>query len=254
MREQLPFSTLRPAELEGSDRRHLPLAATMSLWFVLTLWMTPALATSQQAQRLPARSAADAPRQSAADLAAPVGCSNLLENSGFELGVSDFGPWVAGGFATVTEERAHSGYYGVWMGGYKSPSDKLYQAVTVPAGVNSVTLHYWWNMHSLDDGHTPYDYLHVDLQTADGQTLKPLAMLDNTYERDAWRESSFDLTGYAGESLRIHFRCSGNAQFVTSYFLDDIELEVCAGVATPTPTSVPRERSYLPLIWYGAPI
>ena len=253
MRDYLACLTWRPAELEGSDRR-LPLVAAVSLCIFSLLWLWPAQAASRQGPRVLAASVTEMPRPPAADLPTVLGCSNLLKNGGFELGVSDLAPWVASGFAHVTEERAHSGDFGVWMGGYKTPSDTLYQAVTLPADADSATLRYWWNMHSLDDLHTAYDYLHVDVQTEDGQTLEPLATLDNTYERDAWRESSFDLTGYAGESLRIHFRCSGNAQFVTSYFLDDIELDVCAGVATPTPTSEPRRRSYLPLIWHGAGI
>jgi len=238
--------------LQARDRRLLPLSAAISLCVLLTLWLWPARAASQPVQRVLVGSAAERPLSPATDVPVALGCGNLLENSGFELGVSDMGPWAAGGFAHVTEERAHGGYFGVWMGGYKSPSDTLYQAVTLPTDVDSLTLRYWWNMHSLDDVQTPYDYLYVDLQTADGQTLQSLATLDNTYERNMWRASSFDLTGYAGESVRIHFRCSGNAQFVTSYFLDDIELDACVGATTPTPTSAPRERSYLPLVWYGA--
>jgi len=250
MCEHLSCPTQSPADLKRAYRLRPLLVAALPLFMLLALWLWPALVAGWQPQRVLAGSAVDTTSPLAVDATVAAGCSDLLENGGFEQGVSDWGPWVAGGFAHVTEERSHSGYYGVWMGGYKTPSDTLYQAVTLPAGVDSATLHYWWNMHSLDDVHTPYDYLHVELQTAGGQTLRTLATLDNTHERDAWREYSFDLTPYAGQSLRIHFRCSGNARFVTSYFLDDIRLETCVAVATPTPTSEPSQRLYLPLVWH----
>jgi len=123
-------------------------------------------------------------------------------------------------------------------------------------------------MHSLDDGETPYDHLSVTLRTSDGDLLETLEMLDNTYVRNTWTQSTFDLSTYGGSSLRIHFGCTGNEQFITSFFLDDVELEVCSDVETPTPTASPtatatptftptptielREWRYLPLVWRDA--
>ena len=181
----------------------------------------------------------------------PPTCFNLVVNGDFEQGVSEPDPWVLGGHAEVSDERPHNGYFGVWMGGYQNADDTLYQLVSIPDDAVTVTFRYWWNMHSLDDAETPYDYLHVKLQTADGQPLAEVETLDNTGVRNAWTQSAFDLSAYKGSSLRLLFHCTGNELFITSFFLDDVELEVCGDFETPTPTATPAlvERRYLPLVW-----
>jgi hypothetical protein len=191
-------------------------------------------------------------------------CVNVVENGGFEQGPSDSDPWTLGGFTNVSEWRIHEGSFGVWLGGYGNADDTLQQLVAIPAGAEALNLRYWWNMQSLDDTETPYDFLYVTLQTAGGEVLRALEAMDNTDLRGSWIQSSFDLSEFSDTSLRIHFRCVGNAAFVTSYFLDDIELEVCGDLRTPTPTATPTpsptptptvvidEWRYLPLIWLGA--
>ena len=187
-------------------------------------------------------------------------CIDLLFNGGFEQGVADPDPWVLGGFAHVSEERSHGGSLGVWMGGYKNADDTLYQSVDIPSGVAVATLSYWWNMHSLDDTETPYDFLHASVRTSTGEPLAALETLDNTRERNSWSQSTFDVSSYSGTSVQIHFHGEGNPQFVTSFFVDDVELQVCGAPSTPTPTatSIPTptatptvarlEWRYLPLV------
>lgn len=172
----------------------------------------------------------------------PPTCVNLVVNGDFEQGVSEPDPWVLGGHAEVSDERPHSGYFGVWVGGYQNADDTLYQLVSIPDDAETVTFRYWWNIHSLDAVETPYDYLYVKLQTADGQPLAELETLDNTDVRNAWTQSSFDLSAYAGTSLRLFFHCTGNERFITSFFLDDVELEACGDMV----------RCYLPLVWHAA--
>jgi aminopeptidase S len=151
------------------------------------------------------------------------------------------------------------------MGGYRDASDTLYQLLAVPAEASSATLRYWWHMESLDDMETPYDSLHVTLRTADGELVELLETLDNTLVRSVWSQSTYDLTPYAGETLQIHFRCVGNQSFVTSFFLDDVEIEVCEQMDTPTPTTTPGAdptatptvftpvMRFLPLVWRESP-
>jgi len=193
----------------------------------------------------------------------PWACVNLVENGGFEQGAADPAPWLAGGFTHVSEEQAHGGYYGMWMGGYREANDTLYQLVTVPSEADETNLSYWWHMQSLDDAETPYDYLYVTLQTADGEVLAELEILDNTDRRNVWSQSTIDVGALAGTTFRIGFDCVGNGAFVTSFFLDDVELIVCGPSETPAPTqtatprpsatstAVPGQLRYLPLVWLG---
>ncbi|MDH7486816.1 MAG: hypothetical protein QHJ81_11135 [Anaerolineae bacterium] len=177
------------------------------------------------------------PSHSGSPVARAASCIDLLLNGDFEQGPSRPDPWVLGGFTEVSDQRPHSGHFGVWMGDYQNADDTLYQQVTLPADAGTAELRYWWSMHSVDDIETPYDYLYVTLQAADGTPLAVLETLDNTAVRDVWTQASFDLSDYRGLSLRIHFRCTGNEQFNTGFFLDDVTLEVCES-ATPTPTDI----------------
>jgi len=178
--------------------------------------------------------------QSSARSAAWRTCTDLVVNGDFEQGISNPTPWVLEGHAEVSDERPHSGYLGIWMGGYQDADDALYQLVSIPTDWQAAVLHYWWSMHSLDDAEKPYDYLYVTLQTADGEPLAELETLDNTGVRNVWTYSTFDLSAYIGMSLRLHFRCTGNEAFITSFFLDDVQLlELC-------------EHRYLPLVWHDS--
>lgn len=191
-------------------------------------------------------------------------CVDLVQNGGFEQGPANPVPWVLRGFTHVSEERAHRGYFGAWLGGYRDASDTLWQQLVIPAGASTATLRYWWHMDSLDDLETPYDHLRVALRTPEGELVQELETLDNTLQRSTWSQSAYDVSSYAGETLRIHFRCVGNGTFVTSFFLDDVELEVCGAFDTPTPTTTPGADStatptvvptiirYLPLVWRDA--
>jgi len=170
-------------------------------------------------------------------------CFEAIANGGFEEGggtTLELEPWVLEvGYAYLTDQPAHNGQFSVWTGGYKNAVDGFYQSVLLPHSLDSATLSYWWYMHSADDDVTPYDYLIVTLRDSQGGLLQELELIDNTGNRDSWGQSDFDLSPYAGEELRVHFRCLGNSQYVTSFFLDDVSLAVCQTLV----------NTYLPLIW-----
>ncbi|MBC8449938.1 MAG: hypothetical protein H8D78_19565 [Chloroflexi bacterium] len=200
-----------------SEKRHSLTALVVSLWLLVALL----LAASGVIAAAPA--------------AMPASCDDLVRNGDFEQGTSDPAPWILGGHTEISDQRPHGGDFGAWMGDYQATDDTLYQLVTIPADSDTAELRYWWSMQSVDDVETPYDYLYVTLQAADGMPLGDLETLDNTVARDTWTQVSFDLSDYRGVSLRIHFRCTGNEQFNTGFFVDDVELEVCES-PTPTPT------------------
>lgn len=182
------------------------------------------------------------------------GCNDVVVNGGFENGSADMSPWVPSGHAYVSEVWAHEGDFGLWMGGYPDALATVHQTVNLTGGGSTATLTYWWNMHSLDGSQVATDRLVVSLRTEEGEPLVELETLDNTGERGIWVQSTFDVGSYAGMDVQIHFGCTGDEQMVTSFFLDDIALEVCAEVGTATPTATPtatleeRVLRYLPLV------
>jgi len=197
-------------------------------------------------------------------LSRSLSCVNVVENGDFELGVGSLAPWVSKGFAVVSDQRVHSGSFAFWMGGYRNADDSLFQAVVIPEA-ESVTFSYWWNMHSLEDVSAAHDRLVVSLRSDTGEVIDVIDTRDNTGDRDAWAQAAFDLSPFRGMSVVLHISCQGDAENVTSFFIDDVELQVCGEVATATPTataaasatptstptatSTASHQTFLPLLW-----
>jgi hypothetical protein len=192
-------------------------------------------------------------------------CTDIVENGGFERSVDSWAPWVSKGFAVVSDQRVHTGNFAFWMGGYRNADDALFQSVVIPP-VQSATLSYWWNMHSLDDDAVARDLLVVSLRSVGGEVLEVVDTLDNTMDRDTWVQASFDLSDYRGMSLVLHMSCLGDGDHVTSFFIDDVELPACGDTVTPTPTAtgvasatptatptfVAAHKCFLPMVWREA--
>jgi len=163
-------------------------------------------------------------------------CVNVVENGDFERGVGTLAPWISKGFAVVSDQRVHSGSFAFWMGGYRNADDSLFQAVEIPEA-ESVSLSYWWNMHSLEDVSAVHDRLVVSLKSESGEVIGVIDTRDNTGDSDAWAQAAFDLSPFSGMSVVLHISCQGDAENVTSFFIDDVELQACGELATATPTA-----------------
>lgn len=181
----------------------------------------------------------------------PRACVNVIENGDFERGVDSLSPWASKGFAVVSDQRVHSGSLAFWMGGYRDADDSLFQWVVIPEA-QSVTLSYWLNMHSLEDEGAVHDFLIASVRSASGSVMRIVATQDNTGPRDTWEQITVDLSEFAGMGLELHMSCQGDGEDVTSFFIDDVELQACGDMATPTATPSPTSRRFLPLVWHEA--
>ncbi len=131
-----------------------------------------------------------------------------LTNPGFEAG--DLTGWTVDGTndaPVVTNTFSHSGTYSAALGNF-SPGDEsyepdgdssFYQTVTVPSG-NSM-LGFWYWPYSTDD--IEYDWQAVYIEDISGNILDT-AMLQCS-DSEFWVHRMFDLTPYAGQTIRIEF-------------------------------------------------
>jgi subtilase family serine protease len=151
------------------------------------------------------------------------GCvaTQLLGNTGFETGSAS--PWSAtsGVVSTASgSEAPHGGTYFAWMDGYGSAhTDTLSQTVTVPSGCTSATLSFWLKIDTAETSSTAYDKLTVKV----GSTT--LATYSNL-NKAAYTQRSFNLTGYAGQSVTVTFTGIEDASLQTSFVIDDVALSV----------------------------
>jgi hypothetical protein len=157
----------------------------------------------------------------------PGGCGESLTNGGFESGQS---PWIetsSGGYQLIDGTRPHTGTRSAFLAGYNNGVDTIYQQVTIPSNATSATLTYWWNLSTQEACCTPYDYMYAQVRNTSGTVLATLQTLNNTGPQNTWTRSTFNLLAYAGQTVRIYFRATNDVSLPTSFFVDDVSLNVC---------------------------
>ncbi len=119
-----------------------------------------------------------------------------------------------------------TGEWLAWITGQDNVSNTLYQDFSVPAGLTGARLRYSLLVTSDEPGGAN-DYFYVRLRQLDGTVLQEL-LLDNTFApKNQWvqREVNLiDLSPWSGQTLRLSFKGTTNAAYVTNFYLDDVSL------------------------------
>ena len=119
-------------------------------------------------------------------------------------------------------EPAHSGSWDAWLDGYgRSHTDTVSQSVTIPSGCSSYTLSFWLHIDSAETTTTAAnDKLTVTL----GSTT--LATYSNLNKASGYVQHSFDVSGFAGQTVTLTFKGVENNSRQTSFVVDDTALNV----------------------------
>jgi len=155
--------------------------------------------------------------------------TNVLANGGFESGSAGWTESSTSGLPIVATgaANAHGGNGYAWLGGYDAGSDTLHQDVTIPAGASPVTLRFWYRIWTEETSTAvAFDVLRVQVQSpATGAVLATLATYSNLSATSGWTQSAaFDLSAFAGQTVRLRFAASMDESAITSFLLDDIAL------------------------------
>jgi hypothetical protein len=156
----------------------------------------------------------------------------LIGNPGFENGSSNPSPWTAtsGVIDSSSSEAAHSGSWKAWLDGYGTThTDTLTQSVTIPSGATSATLSFWLHIDTDETTTTTaFDTLAVQVRNSSGTVLATLATYSNLNANTGFRQVSFNLLQYAGQSIQINLVGTEGSQIQTSFVVDDFALNVSA--------------------------
>ncbi|GGS60663.1 hydrolase [Streptomyces cinerochromogenes] len=151
----------------------------------------------------------------------------LLANPGFESGSTS---WTtsSGVITNDTGEAARTGSYKAWLNGYGSAhTDTLAQSVTIPAGCTSATLSFYLHVDTAETTtSTAYDTLKAQVLNSSGTVLSTLATYSNLNAASGYTQRSFDLAGYAGQTVTIKFTGTEGSTLQTSFVVDDTALNV----------------------------
>lgn len=179
-------------------------------------------------------------------VAAPAGTDVLL-NGGFEA--PDTGQyWSTGGlvYSTSAGVTPRTGSQMVWIGGYGSAdSDTLTTEVGIPSDATAATLRFWLNITTAETGSAAVDTMSVRAyDAATGALLGTLRTLSNLDPTTGWAPFSVDLLAHKGKALRLDWTSQENASLQTSWFMDDVSVEVAAPATGPTVLSVTPTSGY----------
>ncbi len=169
----------------------------------------------------------------------PVGCQNLLQNSGFET--TSPAQWSFQGAypGRIVTAPAYAGERAAQIGvptaaGNMAAYSTAYQSVDVPTWPTSVTLTFWEQPNGTGDGS---DVREVRLLRSNLSTLATLNA-DRSSGNGEWQPRTFDITQYKGQTLFVYFSLYNNGSGTQRWsYLDEVMLTVCNGDVTPTATA-----------------
>lgn len=151
----------------------------------------------------------------------------LLVNPGFEqdtLGWTDEPANI--NFPVSSGPRTGQGF--AWLNGYGTTHiDRLWQDVTIPAGVTTAALTFFLNITTAETTTTAVrDTLTLQVRDTSDTVLGTVATWSNLDATLGYVQQSVDLTAYAGQTVRIFAEGSENASLATNFQLDDFSLRV----------------------------
>nr|MCW1966869.1 hypothetical protein [Anaerolineae bacterium] len=171
------------------------------------------------------------------------GCVNVVVNSGFENN-EGWKQATKGGTGLFDPENPNSGQRSAWLGGQdQEPIQAIYQDISIPANASRVELSYMRYLHEEVSGllglfATPARF-RVVIANASGDIVETIENLTSDKSDDRWTQNKFDLTSYAGKSLRLAFSAENPRSNVSSFFVDDVVVASCAAAATGSTGSSP---------------
>ena len=153
------------------------------------------------------------------------GCTNAIVNPGFETGTT---PWTISGQVTrSTGTFPHSGTAYMILNGVNSSSGTLFQTVTVPSGCSNLS--FWLNITTNEAaGAAVFDRLFIEVRSTTGTLLATLATFSNQNSGTAGvyvLRGPFNLSSFAGQTVRIQFRGTNDITLPTIFRVDDVSLQ-----------------------------
>ena len=154
------------------------------------------------------------------------GCTNAIVNPGFETGTT---PWTVSGQVTrSTGTFPHSGTAYMILNGVNSSTGTLFQTVTVPTN-GCTNLQFWLNITTNEAaGAAVFDRLFIEVRSTSGTLLATLATFSNQNSGTAGvyvLRGPFNLSSFAGQTVRIQFRGTNDITLPTIFRVDDVSLQ-----------------------------
>ncbi len=146
-----------------------------------------------------------------------------ITNPGFESGSTGWSATagVIGQYGS-SGEPTHSGTWDAWLDGYgTSHTDTLSQSITIPSGCSNVhAVVLAAHRHGREDDDDGVRQAHGDARHDD------LATYSNLNKASGYVQHSFNVSGFAGQTVTLTFKGVEDSSLQTSFVVDDTALNV----------------------------
>ncbi len=176
----------------------------------------------------------------------PAGCTNMIQNGGFE-NESVWKQLTQSGSGIIDSENPRNGVGSAWLGGQDQENAQgIYQDISIPANATKVTFGYArWAKQEFSGLFSSFLNTPATFQaTIANPTSRARADLDTlTSDRanETWEAKEFDVSTLAGRTVRILFAAENPRGNVSSFFVDDVTVIACtsgaAGSSVPPPSA-----------------
>jgi uncharacterized membrane protein len=173
--------------------------------------------------------------------------TQVLGNPGFENGAANPSPWTVTTSASTNRiinststEPPHSGTFDAWLDGHGSTTtDSIKQQVTIASNATAATLTFWLHIDTAETSTTrAFDTLTVQVLNSSGSVLSTLKTYSNLDHAAGYKQQSFDLSSFKGQTIQIFLQGKEDFELQTSFVVDDFALNVTTpGTDTTPPTT-----------------
>jgi bacillopeptidase F (M6 metalloprotease family) len=169
------------------------------------------------------RTATPTATQAASPTSTPGAVLPQVRNGDFELGGN--GDWTessTNGYALILNTAPiapRSGEYLAWLGGADNETSDLSQTFVLPAS-GPIYLHFYYQLGSGETS-CSFDLAGVMVNAA-LEWQSGLCQANNT---GGWTKGAIDLSGYAGQTVTIHFKAVTDSSVVSSFLVDDVSFQ-----------------------------
>jgi kumamolisin len=126
----------------------------------------------------------------------------------------------------INNYLAHGGVQSAHLAGVDNAKDQLKVALALPADKPSVTLSFWWRIHTEEESNE-FDGLSVVVADAAGNALRSLLTLGSNSAANQWQQQTLDLSEFASQSIQLQFVAQTDSSLVTDFFVDDVAVTAC---------------------------
>ncbi|MBI3763592.1 MAG: hypothetical protein HY260_17240, partial [Chloroflexi bacterium] len=190
---------------------------------------------------IPPTSAPRAPAAPTPTPAVSAGCNQLIANGGFESARSH--PWVeitALQVPIIGADFPRTGQKSAWLGGTDEEAFQyIYQDLSLPANAKAVVLTYWHYLEEEVSGKPADATFSAVVADQQGNVLTTLESFASSKADQQWKQSTLDMSQFAGKKIRLAFAASMAPKNKSNFFVDDVAVQACTSgnpVATPPPS------------------